>query len=445
VASKRGKPLLPRCQDLPNDAFATKAKAAELYGRRRRDVHVLSYGWRTPGQPDPDGSTLAHVFQHLSSRAATQQTNAENRLLFIDWSSLPQKDTLGRRSPQDGEKFGRALDQMGSLYASLAATAVLQLQNVAESSENLALSSVLVVSIPAGQLNPARADYILKTLEKGGAPSAVLAHWATIELPVDSQPKAEDVVSELKMEQLPGSVTPRTAPSGVGWSVIFDVRRCFLELLEALPTKKSLKGTALEGLKAELRLRFETADGAQRALDAIEGANLAEILSASYLLYNKRPYAERGWPTFETGAACLASAHLKHEAQRDQGMAQRFETDFTHAERTFDKLHVISDGEFPSIVPNDVMGSGPEDVQRHIADRLQNVFFTGKGDKDTVIKLLDRYDKKMRHALQTAQDVSRADALGTTVEELQQERQARGRATASSESVPVHDRVKTDI
>ena len=42
--------LLPRCQCMPKDAFAEPEVASSSYKRQRRDVHVLSYGWRTPGQ-----------------------------------------------------------------------------------------------------------------------------------------------------------------------------------------------------------------------------------------------------------------------------------------------------------------------------------------------------------------------------------------------------------
>ena len=45
---------------------------------------------------------------------------------------MPQKDIVGVRSPEDGDKFGRALKQMGSLYASMSATAVLQQKFIPE-------------------------------------------------------------------------------------------------------------------------------------------------------------------------------------------------------------------------------------------------------------------------------------------------------------------------
>ena len=50
VKKMHGRTLLPRCQYMPEEALAPRATAVERYRRQKRDVHVLSYGWRTPGQ-----------------------------------------------------------------------------------------------------------------------------------------------------------------------------------------------------------------------------------------------------------------------------------------------------------------------------------------------------------------------------------------------------------
>lgn len=60
-----GKPFLPRCQDMPPEAFLPPATAAELFARGRRHILVLSYCWRSQGLPDPDGRTLAKIRGHL--------------------------------------------------------------------------------------------------------------------------------------------------------------------------------------------------------------------------------------------------------------------------------------------------------------------------------------------------------------------------------------------
>ena len=87
VKKDLGRRLLPRCQNLPEEAFASPEEAASRYdssSSQPRLVHVLSYGWRTPGQPDPDGTTLGHMVQFLQSPVAQRQEHAEDRLLFLE-------------------------------------------------------------------------------------------------------------------------------------------------------------------------------------------------------------------------------------------------------------------------------------------------------------------------------------------------------------------------
>lgn len=66
------------------------------------------------------------------------------------------------------------------------------------------------------------------------------------------------------------------------------------------------------------------------------------------------------------------------------------------------------------------------DHSQHVKDRLAdeaNVFFTGKGDRDDVIRLLNDYDKKMKHALNKAKTTLikevKAKKLGMGVDELE--------------------------
>ena len=149
---------------------------------------------------------------------------------------MPQKDTLGLRSPEDGAKFGRAIGQMGSLYASMAATAVLQLQNMADPNDRqhstlkTEFESVLVIQIAQGGwlAHPDLAERTLRAL--AGTPSAVLSHWATIELPLENERAAMAAAEALEAADLPGGVIPRRD----GSKIFFDVRRCFLELIQAV-------------------------------------------------------------------------------------------------------------------------------------------------------------------------------------------------------------------
>jgi hypothetical protein len=84
----KGKPFLPRCQDMPEEAFLSHERAAALFTeRRRRGVRVGSYCWRMPGMPDPDGRTLEKMRGYLDmKRGGTDEYYG----LFVDVACLPQ-------------------------------------------------------------------------------------------------------------------------------------------------------------------------------------------------------------------------------------------------------------------------------------------------------------------------------------------------------------------
>ena len=120
------KHFLPRCQDLPEHAFAKGEEAAEAYTMQMRKCNVLSYGWKMGGQPDPDGSNLKAVRSRLAleekdymdgigQKNPAVKSRASDRLLFVDYVSLPQKDYQDYRSDKDNEKFKEGLGQMGTL------------------------------------------------------------------------------------------------------------------------------------------------------------------------------------------------------------------------------------------------------------------------------------------------------------------------------------------
>ena len=79
----KGKPFLPRCQDMPEEAFLLPERAAVLFEQRRRGVKVGSYCWRMPGMPDPDGRTLEKMRGYMRGRHGEYG-------LFVDVACLPQ-------------------------------------------------------------------------------------------------------------------------------------------------------------------------------------------------------------------------------------------------------------------------------------------------------------------------------------------------------------------
>ena len=314
------------------------------------------------------------------------------------WCSLPQKDILGQRSSADGAKFGRALDQMGSLYASLTATVVLQLQDMADprqpahTSLEVAFGSVIVVRIAAGQLLESGSD-MSNDLSLG-----LIACGGTLELPQESEREAQAAKATLD-SRLPADVTaPRVVaqakPIGAH-HLVFDVRQSsFLALIEALlrwDGRASVGATASAVgpgrlLHGELRLRYESAEGARTAMRAVQKRGLT-----AYSLYNDRPYAARGWPTFESGAATLAEAHLKQEAQQDQGAAQR-DSLFSRAKQSFaSKLHPIGSGDFARMVPTEKLNEGPEAVLQVSAGATRHTRRHTKPDTDSHACVADRH------------------------------------------------------
>ena len=94
-------------------------EAAELVRRGDRSVGAFTYGWLSPGNPDPLGARLA-----VLRSALAQLPHIEG--LFWDFASLYQ----ALRTEAENEAFGRSLPAMNQLYASAVGTTVLQLKEI---------------------------------------------------------------------------------------------------------------------------------------------------------------------------------------------------------------------------------------------------------------------------------------------------------------------------
>ena len=94
-------------------------EAVRLLQRGDRSVGALTYGWLTPGDPDPSGHRVKAVRRALKH-------HPHIKAVFWDYASLPQKP----REKDDGDRFQRALKVMGDLYASAIGTTVMQLKEV---------------------------------------------------------------------------------------------------------------------------------------------------------------------------------------------------------------------------------------------------------------------------------------------------------------------------
>jgi hypothetical protein len=97
-------------------------EAAALVRRGDRSIGTLTYGWLSPGDPDPDGSRIRVLRRALMGMAIRIEA------LFWDFGSLYQAP----RTPEQSASFKLALEggAMNQLYASILATTVLQIEEI---------------------------------------------------------------------------------------------------------------------------------------------------------------------------------------------------------------------------------------------------------------------------------------------------------------------------
>jgi hypothetical protein len=95
-------------------------EAVALVERGDRSIGALTYGWLSPGDPDPAGSRI-RVLRRALMRLAI-------KALFWDFGSLYQAP----RTPEQKDFFEIALKggAMNQLYASILATTVLQIEEI---------------------------------------------------------------------------------------------------------------------------------------------------------------------------------------------------------------------------------------------------------------------------------------------------------------------------
>ena len=95
--------------------------------RGDRSILSLSHGWLTALHPEPHGTTLAAVRRFLLFDTAA----AGEAGLFWDFASLPQRGPNGEaRTEEEKRIFNRGLEVMGSFYASVTGTPVIQQRDI---------------------------------------------------------------------------------------------------------------------------------------------------------------------------------------------------------------------------------------------------------------------------------------------------------------------------
>ena len=97
-------------------------EAAALVERGDRSIGALTYGWLSPGNPDPDGSRMRVLRRALKGMVIRIEA------LFWDFGSLYQAP----RTMEQSASFNLALEggAMNQLYASILATSVLQIEEI---------------------------------------------------------------------------------------------------------------------------------------------------------------------------------------------------------------------------------------------------------------------------------------------------------------------------
>ena len=114
-------PKLKIRQEMPPDAFMEPKDAAALFEKGTRQVLVLSYGWLSAAHADPSGSRLELLRRFLCNLRDSSECG-----LFIDQVCLPQPP----RTKEEDELFFKGLHQMGSLYASVTSSTVVQIKGI---------------------------------------------------------------------------------------------------------------------------------------------------------------------------------------------------------------------------------------------------------------------------------------------------------------------------
>jgi len=119
-ALARDKKPLPRHQEIPESEFASTTEAIDALERGK--IIAISYGWLSPGHPDPDGFYLKFFSERSDvtpfGRRAEKYEEAWGQeycpafLFFWDWASLPQEP----RNEEEKRNFKEALYNMHFIY-----------------------------------------------------------------------------------------------------------------------------------------------------------------------------------------------------------------------------------------------------------------------------------------------------------------------------------------
>jgi hypothetical protein len=136
--------------------FLPEKEAGELLRKQDRSVGLLTYGWRSRDNPDPDGETLKAVKTALRSPKCKHI-----RGLFWDFPSMFQWP----RTPREEDTFRRGLQVMANGYASVFGTSVLRIEWMPKVPADL-VGSVWVSNVPCVHEKKEKFQDMLETIGK---------------------------------------------------------------------------------------------------------------------------------------------------------------------------------------------------------------------------------------------------------------------------------------
>lgn len=368
--------------------FVPAKQAVKLLKKSKRKIGVLTYGWNTPGDPDPTGTYLAAVCRFLLSGMGEHV-----EALFWDYASLPQSP----RTVAEESIFEDALECMGGLYASALGTTVLRHASVpARPSE---LDGEILVFIPPPETCP------------------IAPLWGHAAEHDDEGLDDEDLVLQLVPSAQAKPSVCQLCESFAGPFYECPVDECGWKVCYACcerdSTIKELVATNAPEVEGACRERGDVLsfahvsgrcwcakfDSHAQAVAAVEELNKswngALAGSYSYCRWNSRPYfadtatgeAGRGWTTFESSVASEVFFRVKFVEPVRKCML----------------------GLPPKIIEIDrPAGPAPavidleQDMLTHssqVRAAISAARFTGKGDKQKVVNLYHEYVVNIANAV----------------------------------------------
>ena len=132
-------------------------------------------------------------------------------------------------------------------------------------------------------------------------------------------------------------------------------------------------------------VRFSTHDAALKCKQA--AAELTHLCQGVDTVYNARPYDDRGWPQFEQGAATVVAALLAAAAQRGQLPPHLARAEASRA-KVIDISACAEEGGRARVMEADC---DPAQLLDLTVRAVRAAAFTGKGDKEVVVAMLERF------------------------------------------------------